>query len=153
MKKKKADEQLEQEAKKQAAVTGETVDKTRERLEGQAAAQPYKVVFDPVPDGPVFRGERMGIQYKLIVNTQHRFYEDIYEPARQVAGLCSKLEAAMFVMAEAELDADGDQEAFFKAGRVFLSQRLTDVLSFLDGAGESEDEKSAEMEDEEATVT
>lgn len=149
-KKKKAEEQLEKEAKKQSEVTGEPVEKSRERITEQTAKEPYKVGFEAVPDGPVFRGERMGSQYKLIVNTRHQFYDDVYEPARSVAGLRSKLEAAMFVIVEAELDAEAEQESFYRSGRVYLSQRLTDVLAVLDGTGESDDEKSAEMEDEES---
>jgi hypothetical protein len=65
-------------------------------------------------------------------------------------GLCSNLEATLFAIVEAELDAaTEEQEAFFKAARVHGSQRLTDVLSELDGVNEREDEASAEMEEEE----
>ncbi|WP_417849374.1 ATP-binding protein [Thalassoglobus sp.] len=148
-KKKRAEEQLDHEARKQSDITGEPVEQAKERIVEQTVQEPYKVAFEGIPDGPVFRGERMGGQYRLVINTRHRFYDDVYEPARQVAGLCSKLEAAMFVIAEAELDAESEQESFYKAGRIFLSQRFTDVLAVLDGSGESEDEKSAEMEEEE----
>lgn len=150
----KADENLEREAKKQAEVTGEPTEKARERVAQQAEKEPYKVDFESVPDGPIFRGERMGKQYRLIINTLHRFYTDVYEPAGRVAGLKSKIETALFVVAEAELDAEigSEQEAFYKAGRIYLSQRLTDVLADLDADGDTEDEVSAEMEDDEAAA-
>jgi hypothetical protein len=150
---KKADENLDREARKQAEATGEPPEKVKERLEQQTRERPYKVDHEATPDGPVFRGERLSRQYRLILNTTHRFYTDIYEPAKKVPGLCSKLEAAVFILAEAELDAASDeQEAFFKAVRVHGSQRLTDVLAELDGVSEREDEASAEMEEDEASA-
>jgi hypothetical protein len=36
----------------------------------------------------------------MILNTSHRFSSDAYEPAKKVSGLCSKLEATLFVLAE-----------------------------------------------------
>lgn len=151
---KKAEENLEQKAKERADITGETVAKEKERLEREIAERPYKVEFEAVTDGPIYRGERLGGQYRLIVNTSHRFYTDVYEPAGKLPGLRSKLEAWLFVAAEAELDAVSDeQEAFFKAARVHWSQRLTDVLTDIDASGEQEDEASAEMEEQEASAS
>src|SRR5262249_44767417 len=150
---KKADENLEREARKQADVTGEPEEKVKERLEQQTKERPYKVEFEANPDGPVYRGERLSKQYRLILNTLHHCYTAIYEPAKKVPGLCSKLETTIFILAEAELDAATDeQEAFYKAARVHGSQRLTDVLAELDGVSEREDETSAEMEEEEASA-
>ncbi len=148
---KKAEDNLEREAKKQAEITGESPKKAKERIQQQTSEDRFKVLFEAIPDGPVFRGERIGKQYRLIINTLHSFYSDVYEPAVKVAGLPSKIEGALFVIAEAELDSDGEQEAFYKASRVLLSQRMTDVLADIDASGESEDEASAEMEEEEAT--
>ena len=150
---KKAEENLDEEARKQSELTGEPVDQAKERVRQQAAQQRFKVDFAAMPDGPVYRGERLGSQYRLIINTLHRFYNDVYEPAGKVAGLKSKIEASLFVAAEAELDAGPEQEAFYKAGRILLSQRLTDVLADIDATGESEDEASAEIEDEESTAS
>jgi hypothetical protein len=146
---KKAEENLEREARKQAQITGETVEDAKDRLEQETATRPYKVDFEAVTDGPIYRGERLGKQYRLILNTAHRFYSDVYEPAKKVPGLCSKIEAFLFVYAEAELDAGEQQEGFYKTARVYSSQRLTDVLGELDGVVEREDEASAEMEAEE----
>jgi len=145
----KAEENLNREAKRRAELTGEPFEQAREQLAVQTSKQFYKVSFEALPDGPVFRGERMGRQYRLMVNTLHRFYSDLYEPAGQVPGLQSKLEAALFVAAEAELDSEGTQETFFTSIRVFLSQRLSDVLAGVDGSGDREDEASATLEDEE----
>lgn len=149
---KKAEENLEREARKQAQITGEKVEKAKERLEQETNAVPYKVDFEAMTDGPIYRGERLGKQYRLILNTAHRFYSDVYEPAKRVPGLCSKIEAFLFVYAEAELDAGEQQETFYKAARIYSSQRLTDVLAELDGVAEREDEASAEMEAEETAA-
>jgi len=145
----KGQENLEREARKQAEITGESVEKVKERLREQTIEFPYKVDAEAVPDGPIYRGVRLGKQYRLILNTCHRFYSDVYEPAKNVPGLSSKIEAALFVLAEAELDSGEDQEAFYKAARIYGSQRLTDVLDHLDGIVDREDEASAEMEAEE----
>ena len=146
----KAEENLTRRAKERAEITGEPVEKERERLRNEAARRPYKVDFESSTDGPIFLAERLGMQYRLILNTSHRFYTDLYEPARKVPGLCSKMEAAIFILAEAELDAaNDDQESFFKATRVHGSQWLADVLAEMDAAGDREDESSAEMEAEE----
>jgi hypothetical protein len=105
--------------------------------------------FEAMVDGPIFRAERMHKQYRLILNTTHRFYSDIYEVAEKVPGLKSKIETLLFVLAEMELDAGEAQEAFFKSARMFASQRLTDVLNDLDAEGDREDEATSEMEDAE----
>jgi hypothetical protein len=146
---KKAEENLLLQAKKRAEVTGESVEKVQEQLTEEVTQRPYKVDFEAMPDGPIFRPDRLGPQYRLVINTSHRFYSDIFEPAEKVPGLRSKLEAMLFVPAEAELDSSGDRERFYKSERVYSSQRLSDVLADIDEAGEREDEASAEMEAQE----
>lgn len=145
----KAEENLELQAKKQSEVTGEPVADVKKRLADQAERFPYKVGFEAMVDGPIFRAERMHKQYRLILNTTHRFYTDIYEVAEKVPGLKPKIETLLFVLAEMELDAGESQEAFFKSARMFASQRLTDVLADLDHDGDREDEAASEMEDAE----
>lgn len=147
---KKAEENLSLQAKKRAEVTGEPVEKAKEEVRNEVKDRPYKVDFEPMPDGPVYRPDRMGPQYRLVINTMHRFYSDVYEVAEKVPGMKAALEAMLFVLGEAEIDATGDREKFYKAERLYGSQRLSDVLADLDEAGDTEDEASAEMEDQEA---
>lgn len=149
---KKADDNLTMQAKKRAEVTGEPVEKEKERLAKEVSDRPYKVDFESMIDGPVYRPERLGSQYRLVVNTSHRFYSDLYEPAEKVPGLRSKLEALLFVLGEAELDSNSERERFYKAERVYGSQRLADVLGDIDESGEREDEASAEMEEHETSA-
>lgn len=149
---KKADENLLLQAKKRAEVTGEPVEKEKERLAAEVRERPYKVDFESMPDGPIFRPERLGPQYRLVLNTSHRFYSDLYEPAEKVPGLRSRLEALLFVFAEAELDSSGDREKFYRAERVYSSQRLADVLAEVDETGDTEDAASADMEEHEVAT-
>ena len=134
-------------------MTNEPVDKAKEAIEKEVKERPYKVDFETMIDGPVYRPERLGTQYRLVINTSHRFYTDIYEPAGNVAGMKSALETMLFVLGESEVDTTGEREKFYKSERVYSSQRLTDVLGELDDTGDTEDEASADMEDEEAGVT
>ena len=149
---KKAEENLTLQAKKRAEITGEPVAEAKEKIHQEVKERPYRVDFEPMPDGPIYRPERLGPQYRLVINTLHRFYTDVYEVAEKVPGLKAGLEATLFVLGEAELDATGDRERFYKAERVYGSQRLSDVLGDLDETGDTDDAASAEMEDEE-TVT
>jgi len=149
---KKAEDNVDLQAKKRAEVTNEPVEEAKQKIEAEVKERPYKVDFESMPDGPVFRPERLGPQYRLVVNTSHRFYSDIYEPSESVPGLKSAIEALLFVMAETELDATGDREKFYKSERVYTSGRLTEVLGDLDDTGDTEDEASANMEDEETTA-
>jgi hypothetical protein len=146
---KKAESNLTQQAKAQADVTGESLEAAKERVEKEATERPYKIDFESVVEAPAYRPERLGPQYLLRVNTSHRFFSDIYEPAGRVPGLRSRLEALLFVLGEAELDAVGEREKFYKTERVLGSQRLTEALADLDEVGDVVDEASADMEDQE----
>jgi hypothetical protein len=149
---KKANENLELQAKKRAETTGESVEKAKEEVQNEAKTRPYKIAFEAMPDGPVYRPERMGPQYRVVINTLHRFYTDVYEVAEKIPGMKAALEAFFFVLGEAEVDAVGEREKFYKSERVVGSQRLTDVLTELDEAGDTEDGASADMEDEEVAA-
>lgn len=149
----KAKQNLDLEIKRQAEVTGEAPDAVRDRIQEQTERKRYDIKFEAAPDGPVFRAERLHKQYRVFINTLHRFYSDVFEPAERVPGLRSRIELALFVLAEMELDASEEQERLYKSARIYASQRLTDAMEGLDGRDEREDEVSAEMEQEESQTS
>jgi hypothetical protein len=57
------------------------------------------------------------------------------------------LEVLLFVLAEAELDAEGELDTFYKNARLNWSQRLDAALSRLDVNGGVVDRASARLEE------
>ena len=119
---------LEQAVMKAAEKTGKAKKDIQSDLEKRATVRRFEVEFQAIPEGPFYRPYRLGEQKRLIINTQHPFYEKVYTVSPEVS---SSLEVLLLVLAEAELEADGDAEAFYKASRNLWSERLRHALDAL----------------------
>ena len=93
----------------------------------------------------MYQPRRLGAQKRLTINTAHPFYEKIYQRAGEAK---SGLEVLLFVLADAELDADGDRETFYKAERQGWSQGLVHALEELVSDESLSDRASSDAEDD-----
>src|SRR5262249_6423640 len=92
------------------------------------------------------RPERLGTQKRLVINTAHRFYTDVYNAADATPASQSALEVLLFVLADGELNAEGPFEGFYKNARQDWSVRLTAGLSKLDKVNAGADRAAALVE-------
>lgn len=131
-------------ATKIAETTGKQKDDVVRELEAAAERRRFAVEFQAIPEGPFYRPQRLGEQKRLIINTQHPFYSKIYSVTPEIS---SALEVLLLVLAEAELEADGDAETFYKSARTRWSERLRYALDRLHPDDEMRDKASAIAEE------
>lgn len=127
-----AQESLRHEALALAEQSGVSLEKALADKEREAAERPFRADFRAIPEGPFYRCERLGTQKRLVINTQHPFYAGIYNAPDATPEMQSALEVLLFVLADAELDAEGDMEEFYRSARLSWSMRLSDALRKLD---------------------
>ncbi len=144
---KKAKMKLQQEAEKESDRKDKPLEEVLEEIKVQTECRPYKVEFQAIPEGPFYRSERIGIQKKLIINTQHPFYTHLYDSPDSGPGIQSALEVLLFVLADAEIAAEGEMETFYQNARKNWSDRLSNALKSLDKNGDIFAKKSALQEE------
>src|SRR5207253_1005437 len=88
----------------------------------------WEVAFAAIAEGPFYRPLRLGMQKRLVINTDHAFYTKVYNAAPEIR---SALEVLLFVLAERELEVSGDAETFYRAERQRWSERLRHALDTL----------------------
>lgn len=98
---------------------------------------------------PTKDAKRLGEQKRLVINTNHPFFTKIYDAATEVR---AALEVLLLVLAEAELDAEGERETFYKAERQRWSERLRHALDKLVTDDSLTDKRSAIAEELHMTV-
>jgi len=135
---------LEQLASRRAAVTGEPPEVALEIVTSSTAGQRWDLALAAVPEGPFYRPVRLGNQKQLVINTDHPFYTRVYA---QAPAARSALEVLLFVLAERELEAQGDSEIFYKAERQAWSERLRHALNSLVTTSSLADAASAVSEE------
>lgn len=139
-----AEKNLDAAAEKVAKQTGRPKAEAMKELEQRATLRRFEVEFQGIPEGPFYRPYRLGEQKRVIINTQHPFYTKVYDCAPDVA---SALEVLLMVIAEAELEAEGDAEAFYQTSRNRWSERLRLALDRLSPDDEMRDKASAVAEE------
>jgi hypothetical protein len=134
---------LEKLASQRAAVTGEAPEVALEAVANTVSGRKWSLALAAVPEGPFYRPTRLGDQKQLVINTDHPFYSRVYAqaPAAQ-----SALEVLLLVLAERELEAQGDAEIFYKAERQAWSERLRHALNSLTTSSSLADAASAVSE-------
>jgi hypothetical protein len=143
-KKAEGEKNLEDAATKEAETTGKSKNQAKKDLEENARKRRFAVEFQAIPEGPFYRPHRLGEQKRLIINTQHPFYAKVYEVSPEIG---SALEVVLLVLAEAELEAEGDAETFYKSARTGWSERLRYALDRLRPDDEMRDKASALAEE------
>ncbi len=127
----KSKENVVADAATKAQEVGVPVDVVLDQLFKDIDNRKYALVTRDVPEGPFYRPELYGGQKRLVFNTDHPFYTEVYASPRATPEVRNALEVLLFVLAEAELDARGEREQFYKAERQAWSQRLKDALQTL----------------------
>lgn len=123
---------LQHEAVQMSEQTGMPLTQALEEKQHEMDERPFRADFRAIPEGPFYRCERLGTQKRLIINTQHPFYTNIYNAPDSTPEIQSALEVLLFVLADGELDAEGEFEEFYRSARQNWSMRLTDALKKLD---------------------
>lgn len=130
-------------AEKKARETGEPLEAVKVQVAKEVASRPFDVEFVAREEAPIYQAKRLGEQKRLLINTAHPFFEKVYEAAGEAK---AGLEVLLFVMADAELDAEGEREQFYKAERALWSQELRHALEELVSDDDMKDRASADAE-------
>lgn len=135
---------LEDAASKIAEATGRKKSDVVKELQEAAQKRRFAIDFQTIHEGPFYRPHRLGEQKRLIINTQHPFYSKVYAASPEIS---SALEVLILVLAEAELEAEGDAKTFYKSARTGWSERLRYALDRLRPDDEMRDKASAMAEE------
>jgi hypothetical protein len=143
-KKEQGQTNLQQTADKTAKKKREPVKTVLEKLESESEKRKFKVEFTDLPGAPFYDLEIWGQQFRIKINTAHRFYTDIYriqKPRGKTA-----LELLLFVLGKSELGSTGSKLLFYGNERYEWSKKLELRLKMLDELDPIIDEQSAEDE-------
>jgi hypothetical protein len=135
---------LEEAAATRAKITGESPAQAMAALTAGGTNSGWKLELASVAEGPFYRPFRLGDEKQLIINTDHPFYSRVYA---QASAARSAIEVLLFVLAERELEAQGDAEIFYKAERQQWSERLRHALDSLSTNASLADAASAVSEE------
>ncbi len=124
-----AQRNLDEAARARARAAGKTTEEARNELVRATSMQRWAVEFDAIPEGPFYRPMRLGEQKRVIINTEHPFYTKLYENGGP--DVQAGLQVLLFVLAERELEVQGDAETFYKAERQKWSERFRNALNEL----------------------
>jgi hypothetical protein len=143
VKKAKAREELETTATNIAEISGRPRDVVVMELEDRTGKRRFEIETLPIPEGPFYRPKRLGEQKRLIINTLHPFYTKVYDATPEIK---AALEVLLLVLGEAELEAEGDFESFYRSARSLWSERLFHALNELRPDGDMRDKAAAVAE-------
>ena len=126
-----------------ANARGISIDEATSAAREEIAVRPFEIEFSARDEAPLYQARRLGLQKRLIINTAHPFFSKVYERSGEAQ---AGLEVLLFVLADAELDAEGDREAFYRTERSFWSEGLRHALDELESDEAFADRVSAEDE-------
>lgn len=156
----KSKEMVVAEAERKAGEVGIPVQPVLDKLFDEIANRPYAIVTQDIPEGPFYRPVNFGGQRRVILNTDHPFYTELYASPTSTPQVRSALEILLFVLADAELGARDERETFYKEERPQVwSQRLKTALRELikmvpdDGSIEEEEPAADDFPVEELPAT
>ena len=114
--------------------------KPKEQIVDEIEAKRYKVDYETIPGAPFFRMLQLGGQRRLLINTAHRFYTDLYGgPVIASKRVRTALEFLLIVLGECELDSTPEKEKFYRYERNEWSRRLDIMLEELNSRVPVED--------------
>jgi hypothetical protein len=134
-----------------ANVPEEVVEK---QFELESKEKVYVVEPENLPGAPFYRVIQRGGQIVLLVNRGHRFHEEVYSTFGVTPHVKASLELLLFVMGEAELDANPDRRRFYETERAEWSRVLNTALDRLHelDAGELETPGEEALDEEDETL-
>ena len=153
--------QVEQDKQVWKAVVDEEAVKTglppavvEANLTVRVKSRQYEVKSESAPGGPFYRPLRVGGAVWLYLNTDHRFYKEVYRGPESSPRLRAVLELLLFVLATCETGAaDPMLLEFYKKERGLWSTRFETALNLLNeviSVETAEEAKQAAADDAEA---
>lgn len=109
----------------------------------ETEARLFDLEFAAVDEAPFFQAKRLGLQKRLTINTAHPFYEKVYQRSGEAQ---PGLEVLLFVLADAELDAENEREKFYRTERKNWSEGLSHALEELLSDDAMSDRAAADAE-------
>lgn len=122
---------LRDEAEKVAAETGKSTEDVVRSLEAEWAGKPYKVEKRSIPGGNFFEVEYFGGTKRLWLNTESRFYSDLYAAPGTTAAHRFAMEVLLFSIGECILDARDEFRAMYDVELPLWSRKLEYALAQL----------------------
>mgnify|MGYP000875062855 CR=1 FL=1 len=138
---------LEQEVDTKVRESGQPREEVRAKIVEAAAKRPWDIDFAAIDEGPFYIPKRLGTQKRIVLNTAHPFYSRLY--AKASPDVSAALDVLMFVLADGEIDAEGDRAQFYKSERNNWSVLLQHALSVLVTQSAMEDQYSSKIEKDE----
>jgi hypothetical protein len=129
-------ERLRKEAEKQAASTGKSVEEVQRHLEAEYATGSYKVEKRAVPGGNFFEVEYFGGTKRLWLNTESRFYKNLYAASGTTPSQRFALEVLLFSIGECVADARDEFKAMYDVEIPNWSRKLEYALAQLEESGD-----------------
>lgn len=131
-KEERAKQKVLDEAEKQAKETGKDKGHHVREIIEQIQKRTYRTMLEAREGAPFFRMDQFGAQKRLIINTAHPFFTEVYSGPDSTPRLKASIELLLFAIGSCELDANGDQELFYQEERMEWSKRLRIYLKLLD---------------------
>lgn len=125
-------EGFDEEVKRRQQSGGKTEEQARAELESDVKLHPFRIDFEEVPEGPMFRPEGVGAQVVVWINRAHPFFTDLYESRESQPHTKSALELLLFILGESELDSEGHRREFYRTERVEWSRKFATTLRLLE---------------------
>jgi hypothetical protein len=144
--KKEAEENLEQEARKRATKAGIRPDAIERELVAERQGVDHLVETEDMPGAPFFRCVPEGGTDVLYLNVAHPFYTELYSGPGSTPRLRAGLEVLLWTLGRAEISADpaSDRRRFYEKERGSVwSPELHDALTALTGITLMEAEEAA----------
>lgn len=123
---------LRQEAEKKAVETGKPVEEVEQALEAEYAGKPYKVEKRAVPGGSFFEVEYFGGTKRLWLNTETRFYTNLYAATGTTPSQRFALEVLLFSIGDCMLESRDEFRAMYDVELPNWSRKLEYALAQLE---------------------
>jgi hypothetical protein len=108
-----------------------THDFDRQQLALDLRVAPYALAFESIRDGAFFRTEREAGRRRLLINTAHRFYEDVYSAPAVTDEVRASLEILLFTFGDTVLDGADSPSAAAMRDVASWSRRLELALGMV----------------------
>jgi hypothetical protein len=139
------------EIRRRSRKSGVSEEEVERELLAEVHGRRYKVTQDSLAGAPFFDATQLGGQVVLTLNTAHRFFQDVYADPNLTPRLRAAIEILLFVIGEAEVEADDDRLEFYETERGYWSERLRQALGRLERIDSVED-AALSAEDEAANA-
>lgn len=142
-KREEAEKNLIAKVQEEVKATGKPVEEVQKLLAESMKRRPWDIEFKAIEEGPFYIPKRLGEQKRIIINAAHPFYSRVYDQADNVR---SAIEVMLFVLADGEIDADGNTLQFYRKARNDWSELLRIALESLESESTLVDRKASKDE-------